>query len=75
MLKSPDFPWVYRGGIDWFLHPGGTCDIAKLALPQARNSELTEDLVVGYSLACEDQPLERGEVRVPVAELLSGNKT
>ncbi len=63
-------PWAYGGSMDLPIHPKMSKNVAKLSL--GLNSERPapiEDLVVQYAIACENQPLEEGELVVPLEEL------
>lgn len=61
--------WAYGGGMDFALHPAMAHEIACLSLGIPRRPPPTEDLVIRYALACEDQPLERAELVIPIGEL------
>lgn len=63
------FRWAYGGGMDFALHPGMAHEVAQLDLGIQARPAPTQDLVVEYALACEDQPLERGEIVIPIREL------
>ena len=61
--------WAYGGGMDFALHPAMVHEVACLNLGiQARNPP-TEDVLIHYAIACEDQPLERATLIIPVDEL------
>jgi hypothetical protein len=53
------------------LHPGMAHAVASLTLGIPARPVPTADVVVSYAIACEDQPMERGEIIISVAELVS----
>lgn len=61
--------WAYGGGMDMALHPGMAHEVASLTLGIPARPAPNEDVVVSYAIACEDQPLERGKLIIPVSEL------
>ena len=61
--------WSYGGGVDMALHPGMTLEVARLNLGIPARAFPTEDIAIHYATACEDQPLERGTVVVPLKSL------
>lgn len=63
------FSWAYGGSMDLAIHPKMSKDITKLSLGITERPPPTEDLVVQYAVACEDQPLEEGRLVVPLREL------
>jgi len=63
--------WAYGGGMDFAVHPGMSYDVACLNLGIPARPAPTEDLVVKYAVACEDQQIEQGEILIPIAELRS----
>ena len=63
--------WAYGGGMDMALHPGMAHEVASLNLGIPARPVPTADVVVSYAIACEDQPMERGEIIIAVAELVS----
>lgn len=60
--------WAYGGGMDFALHPAMAHEVACLALGIPARPEPTVDVVVRYVVACEDQPLERGTLIIPIGE-------
>lgn len=60
--------WAYGGGMDFALHPAMKHLVASLTLGIPARNIPQEDLVISYKLACEDQPLESGELIVPLNE-------
>jgi hypothetical protein len=66
---SSGLQWAYGGGMDFALHPAMEHEVACLALGIPSRPEPTRDVVVRYALACEDQPIERGTLIIPLAEL------
>jgi hypothetical protein len=68
--SNPDYPWCYAGGLDIAIHPGMVRDIARLS--QSHNAKLppSEDVIIGYALACEDQVLREETLTVPLNQLL-----
>lgn len=66
--KHPEFDHAY-GGVEYVIHPGMSHDIARLTQGTPPRTLPLEDVVVKYMLACENQPVERDELRVPVEEL------
>lgn len=61
--------WAYGGGMDFALHPGMAHEIACLTLGNPARPEPTEDLVIRYAVACEDQPIEYGTLVIALHEL------
>lgn len=61
--------WAYGGGMDFALHPAMEHKVASLTLGIPARPEPTTDVVVRYAVACEDQPLERGMIIIPIGEL------
>ena len=61
--------WAYGGGMDMALHPGMAHEVASLTLGIPARPAPQENIVVRYAIACEDQPLERGELIIPISEL------
>ena len=68
-LANSGLQWAYGGGMDFALHPGMAHEIACLNLGIPTRPEPTEDLVIRYAVACEDQPIETGRLVVPLEEL------
>lgn len=66
---SAGLPWAYSGGMDFALHPGMAHDVACLSLGIPPRAPPTDDVIVQYAFACEDQPLEEGELLIPIDEL------
>ena len=62
--------WAYGGGMDMALHPGMAHEVASLTLGIPARPMPKEDIILRYAIACEDQPLERGELIIPVTELV-----
>lgn len=60
--------WAYGGGMDFALHPHMVHLVASLTLGIPARKIPHHDLVIKYKLACEDQPLESGELTVPLSE-------
>lgn len=63
--------WAYSGGMDMALHPGMAHEVAALTLGIPSRALPTADVVVSYAVACEDQPLERGEIIIPLPQLMA----
>lgn len=61
--------WAYGGGMDFALHPAMAHEVACLSLGIPERSVPKENVTVRYAVACEDQPLERGELVIPIEEL------
>lgn len=61
--------WAYGGGMDFALHPAMAHEVACLSLGIPARPIPTEDVVVRYVVACEDQPLERSVMVIPLDEL------
>jgi Putative DNA-binding domain len=61
--------WAYGGGMDFALHPAMAHEVACLSLGIPARPAPTEDVVVRYVVACEDQPLERSVMLIPISEL------
>jgi len=61
--------WAYGGGMNFALHPAMAHEVASLTLGIPARPEPTTDVVVRYVVACEDQPLERGTIIIPIGEL------
>lgn len=61
--------WAYGGGMDMALHPGMAHEVASLTLGIPARPIPTEDIIVHYAVACEDQPLQRGTLVIPVTDL------
>jgi hypothetical protein len=61
--------WAYAGDMGMAVHPGMAHEVASLTLGIPAQAPPTTDVVVSYAIACEDHPLERGELVIPVAEL------
>lgn len=61
--------WTYGGGMDFALHPAMEHEVACLSLGIPARPTPTEDVVVRYAVACEDQPLARSAVVIPISAL------
>lgn len=66
---NSDLQWAYGGGMDFALHPAMAHEVASLSLGIPARPAPTEDVVVRYVVACEDQPLERSVMHIPIGEL------
>jgi hypothetical protein len=71
-LGSVGLRWAYGGGMDFSLHPGMAQEIAALDLGIRERPFPTQDVQVEYAIACNDQPLERGSLAIPISELRDG---
>ena len=66
---SSGLQWAYGGGMDFALHPAMAHEVACLSLGTPARAAPIEDVVVHYAVACEDQPLERSTIVIPLGEL------
>jgi hypothetical protein len=64
-----NLPWAYGGSMDLAIHPKMSRSIAKLSLGHIERPPPTDDQVIRYAIACENQPFEEGELRIPIEEL------
>jgi hypothetical protein len=71
LLKGQGKKWAYGGGSDVVVHPGMQHDIARftLGLLGDRWGQLQADAVINYSVACEDQPLQDGQVTIALSDV------
>jgi Putative DNA-binding domain len=68
-FASAGLPWAYGSGMDFVIHPGMAHDVAYLSLGIPSRPPPTDDVVVRYSIACEGQSLEQGEILIPIHQL------
>ena len=69
-LANTGLQWAYGGGMMGFtVHPAMSHDIALLTLGISTRPAPTEDVVVRFMIACEDQPMEEGEIIIPIDQL------
>lgn len=68
-FSSSGYSWAYSGGMDFAIHPAMAQEIACLSLGIPGRQAPTEDVIVTYAVACEDQPIEHGTLTIPIAEL------
>lgn len=61
--------WTYGGPPGFAIHPGMAHDIACINLGIPARAAPSEDVVVRFAFACEDQPLEQGKVVIALEEL------
>lgn len=70
-LRAPNsgHQWAYGGTPGFAIHPSMAHDIACINLGIPARTAPSEDVVVRFAFACEDQPLEQGKVVIALDEL------
>jgi hypothetical protein len=70
-LRQPfqGLKWAYGGEMDVGIHPSMDLEVAALRRAIINSKVITEDIVVNYAISCEDQPLFRGTLTVPLLEV------
>jgi hypothetical protein len=69
LFARQGLPWAYGGDTGVAIHPGMAHEVARLVLGFQPKSLPTQDVIVAYAVACEDQPLEEGAITISIGQL------
>jgi len=63
--------WSFSEGMDVALHPGMERQVTLLTRERSQSLQPEIDQTIDFALACQDQPLERGTLVIPLSELVT----
>lgn len=65
-----NYPWCYAGGVDVAIHPGMFYNVACLYQGLTPQGAPSNDAVIHYAVACEDQAIQEDNIVVPLSQLV-----
>lgn len=68
-VSNAGYPWCFGGGMHFAIHPGMTQDVTLLHLGHSPKALPSEDVKINYAVACEDQPLTKGTLVIPLHQV------